>query len=193
MAHINFLEPPKFNLRQFNLKNFELNYFWLMTIAGSMLILMFLYGIIQRYRVGSLNKAVAIATTEAQKARGAGQAKPGATPASILSSLQHRVLWSPVINAVANQTPDTIALNYIKGSAAARTVGLEGLCADVASASHYTEDLSTIPLLAKVTLQSISTSAASKAGADKEKLDEKDKPKGKSTERILFDIEGRLK
>lgn len=197
MAHINFLEPPRFSLRQFNLKNFELNYLWMMVIAGALLLLMVIYGVVQQSRVASLNEALIVAAEAAKKAGGALPAKPGAPQkVTLLDTLQMRVVWSPIINAIANTTPDTVSLNYIKGNAVGkRTVQLEGVGADVLSAARYKDDLSAVPFFSKVVLQSSSSREIAKSTAEKPdaKVDTKSAavPSGKS--QLTFEIQGWLK
>lgn len=194
MAHINFLEPPRFSLRQFNLKSFVLNYFWMMVIAGLLLLFMFIYGAVQRSRVASLNSALTVAIEESKKASGAQPAKSGAPQkATIMDALQQRVIWSPILNAIANHTPDTVSLNYIKGNATGtRTVQLEGVGADVLSAARYKDDLSTVPFFSKVALQSSSSREIVKSTAEKEvKADTHGVASSKS--QLTFEIQGWLK
>lgn len=160
MAHINFLEPSKFSLSQFNLRNFEMNYFWMMVLAGLILLLMMMYGLVQRLRIGALNVELE-AAIEAAKASGGAPAGPsGAQKATLADELRQRVAWSPILNAISNHTPDGISLNYIKGiSTGARSMQIEGVGADVLTAARYKEELSQIPYFAKVLLQSSSERA----------------------------------
>lgn len=202
MAHINFLEPPRFSLRQFNLKNFELNYLWMMVIAGALLLLMVVYGVVQQRRISTLNNDLTVAMAEAKKGVGA-PAKPGAAPkATLMDALQLRVQWAPILNAIANHTPDTISLNYIKGSAmGSRSVQIEGVGSDVLAAARYEDELATVPFFSKVVLQSsvAKEGAASKTAVDKgdakadTKTDAKSAavPAGKT--QLTFEIQGWLK
>ncbi len=202
MAHINFLEPPRFSLRQFNLKNFELNYLWMMVIGGLLLIVMIVYGLVQQHRVSGLNNDLSEAMAEAKK--GTGQpAKPGAAPkVTFLDTFQQRVQWSPILNAIANHTPDTISLNFIKGSAlGSRSVQIEGAGSDVLAAARYEDDLAKIPFFSKVVLQS---STSKEVGATKPSPDKADSkteaktdaksvavPAGRS--QLTFEIQGWVK
>lgn len=201
MAHINFLEPPRFSLRQFNLRNFELNYFWMMVIAGCLLGFMFTYGFVQRARIGSLNEDLTIAVEAAKKAGGKPVAKPGtAQKASILDGLYRRVMWSPILNAIANATPDSVSLQLIKGSAGGRDIKLEGVGADVLATARYEEDLAKVPFFSKVLLRSSSEKAvgASAAAAKPEKTEKSDEksvagvPRSTKTQ-LTFEIQGWLK
>ena len=200
MAHINFLEPPKFSLRQLNLKNFELNYFWMMMIAGVLLVFMFTYGFVQRARIGSLHDHLAVTLEEAKKAGGKPAAKPGAQKASILDGLYRRIVWSPILNAIANATPDTVSLQQIKGSSSSHGIKLEGVGADVLSAARYEEDLSNVPFFSKVLLLS-SIEKAMGGGPAAVKTDKTEKTEERGTAgaprsaktQLTFEIQGWLK
>ncbi len=161
MAHINFLEPSKFSLSQFNLRNFEMNYLWMMVLAGLILLVMLMYGLVQRLRIGSLNEDLVAAIAAAEAAGGARVDPLGtAQKAAMMDDLRQRVTWSPILNAITNHTPDTISLNYIKGiSTGMRTLQIEGVGADVLAAARYKEELSQVPYFAKVLLQSSSEKA----------------------------------
>jgi hypothetical protein len=196
MAHINFLEPPRFSLQQFNLKNFELNYFWMMVIAGVLLVFMLTYGMVQRHRVSSFNVDLAAALAEAKAASGArttGSGQP--QKPTLMDALRQRVVWSPILNAIANHTPDTVSLNYIKGNTTgSRTVQLEGMGADVLSAARYEDELSAVPFFSKVMLQSSSQKEATASTADKS--DAKSENKLAATGgggQLTFEIQGWLK
>lgn len=201
MAHINFLEPPRFSLRQFNLKNFELNYFWMMVIAGILLVFMVIYGLVQQRRVSSLNNDLTIAAAEAKK--GAKQtAKPGAPQKpTLMDAFQQRIQWSPILNAIANHTPDTVSLNFIKGLASSRSVQIEGVGADVLAAARYEDDLSSIPLFSRVVLQSslAKESGAAKGAAEKADTKTEAKTDAKSVAvsagrtQLTFEIQGWVK
>lgn len=204
MAHINFLEKQRFGLRQFNLKDFELNYFWMMVMLGTLLAVMLTYGLVQRYRIGRINGELTAAIAEVKKTSGAQPVKPGAPQKpSILDSLLQRVVWSPILNAIANHTPDTIALNYVKGASLVnRGVQVEGVGADVLATVRYEEDLSTIPFFSKVFLKSSSDkNTGAPAGAPAPKSDAKpdakpeEKPVTKATtaQRPTFEIQAWLK
>ncbi len=199
MSHINFLEPPRFSLQQFNLRNFELNYFWMMVIAGVLLLLMFTYGMVQRHRVSSLNEDLTAAVAEAKAAGGVRPSAPDQKP-TLMDALRQRVTWSPILNAIANHTPDTVSLSFVKGSAAgSRTVKLEGVGADVLAAARYKEELSAIPFFSKVALQSSSvkepaTSTADKSGAASDaRAEAKPVVSVGGREKLTFDIQGWLR
>lgn len=198
MAHINFLEPPRFTFRQLDFRHFELNYLWMMVIAGALLVLMPVYGMVQRYRVSSLNEALVAAAAEAKKAAGLTPAAPGAPhKPTLMESLQLRVAWSPVLNAIANKTPDTVSLNFIKGNAAgARGMQLEGLSADVLSAARYKDALADMPFFSRVALKSsvekvLEASTADKSGKSGDKTAARPAAGGRS--RLTFEIQGWLK
>lgn len=165
MAHINFLEPQRFAFRQFNLKNLELNYFSMMIILAVVVTFMISFGMVQRYRVKAMDKVLSDIVAEAKKAAGATTPQAGAAKATMKDALAQRVAWSPILNAIANHTPDTIALNFIKGAATGiRSVQLEGSGADVLATVRYEEELSTLPVFSKVFLKS-STGRDSGEGA----------------------------
>lgn len=202
MAHINFLEPPKFSLRQFNLKNFELNYFWMMVIAGILLLMMFTYGIVQRARIGSFNEQLVILADEARKASGKPVTKAGEQKASIMDALYQRILWAPILNAIANTTPDSISLQLIKGSTGARSVRLEGVGADVLASARYEEDLGKVPVFSKVALlSSVEKRPGGGAAVTKPDKDSKEKVEDKgggaiprlAKPQLTFEIQGWLK
>lgn len=166
MAHINFLEEERFGFGQFNLKNFELNYLWMSVILGVFLILMLSFGLLQRYRVLGMNEELAAAVAELKKTSSIQPVKPGVSQAPmLLDALLQRVAWSPILNAIANITPDTIFLNYIKGSTMVnRGVQIEGVGADVLATVRYEEQLSTIPFFSKVFLKSSTDRSAEESG-----------------------------
>lgn len=200
MAHINFLEPSKFSLSQFNLKNFELNYFWMMVLAGLILVFMFTYGMVQRIRIGALNEKLDAAIAAAKAAGGAKTSQPGAPKATMMDDLRQRVTWSPILNAITNRTPDTISLNYIKGvSTGARTLQIEGVGADVLAAARYEDELSQVPYFAKVLLQSSSEKApgTARVGVDKstgtKPVAAPTAPVSGGARQLVFEIQGWLK
>lgn len=163
MAHINFLEPPRFSLRQLNLKNFELNYLWMMVIAGILVVVMIIYGVVQQRRISTLNGELTVALAAQKGVK--KPAKPGAPQKpTLMDALQQRVRWAPILNAIANHTPDTISLNYIKGSSLGnRSLQIEGVGADVLAAARYEDELATVPFFSKVELQSSAEKAAGAA------------------------------
>lgn len=164
MAHINFLEPPRFSFRQFSLKDFELNYLWIMIILGVVILFMMVFGLIQQARVKALDMELAAVTAEARKASGQTD-KPVVAKATLMDTLMQRVVWSPILNTIANHTPDTIALNYIKGaSSGGRGLQLEGSAADVLATVRYEEELATLPIFSKVFLKSYSKQSENAAG-----------------------------
>lgn len=165
MAHINFLEEQRFGFRQFNLKDIELNYLFMMVILGVFLILMLGFGLIQRYRISGMNEELAAAIAELKKSSGAPMAKAGTPQAlTLLGALSQRVVWSPILNAIANTTPDSVFLNFIKGSSMVnRGVQIEGVGADVLATVRYEDDLSMLPVFSKVFLKSSSEKSDKKA------------------------------
>lgn len=203
MAHINFLEPPRFSLRQFNLKNFELNYLWMMVIGGALLLVMMVYGMVQQRRISSLNKDLTAAMATVK--RGGKPAKPGAPQKPTLTdAFLQRVQWAPILNAIANSTPDTISLNYIKGSAlGSRSVQIEGVGADVLAAARYEDVLAKVPFFSKVDLLSSGEKGGSKAGVGKGDVKAEAKSDAKSATaaaaaatgnaQLTFEIQGWLK
>lgn len=157
MAHINFLEEPRFGFRQFNLKHLELNYFWMMVVLGVFVVTVVSFGLIQRHRVLVASEELTTAMAEAKKASGVKPpvAAAGAPVATIMDALNQRVAWSPILNAIANHTPDTISLSFIKGATLVnRGVQIEGSGADVLATVRYEEELSTLPSFSKVFLKS---------------------------------------
>lgn len=176
MAHINFQEPPRFSWGQLDFKifrSFELNYFWMMVILCAFLLFMLTFGLAQRSRVLGMNAKLIAAVADLKASSGEQPAKKGEAPkATLRDSLMQRVVWSPILNAIANHTPDTIALNYIKGaSAGSRSLQLEGTGADVLASVRYENELSTLPVFSKVFLSSATgagggaSSGAAKPGA----------------------------
>jgi hypothetical protein len=203
MAHINFLEPPRFAFGQFNFKNFELNYLWMMVILAVIMSFMVVFGLVQRYRVSAMDKKLAVVMAEVRKTSGQTDAKSGVAKATLMDSLMQRVVWSPVLNTIANHTPDTISLNYIKGIAGGgRSISLEGSGADVLATVRFEEDLSTLPIFSKVFLKSFTKQSdggsaeksapvpAAKPGAV---VDTKADRKSTSSSQSTFEIQAWLK
>lgn len=206
MAHINFQEPTRFALWQLDfksLKSFDLNYFWMMIILCLILLFMLSFGLVQRSRILSMDAKLTKAVAEAKKASGVQPVKTGAPKATLRDSLMQRVAWSPILNAIANHTPDTIALNYIKGaSAGARSLQIEGASTDVLASVRYEDELSTLPIFSKVFLKSSTGQDTGPAAAAKPtatigtKLDTalNGKPEvGSVTSRSTFEIQAWLK
>jgi Tfp pilus assembly protein PilN len=163
MQHINFLESKRFRLTEF--KKFEVNYFWMMVMVAVLVLLCIGYGLMQRYRVGSLQGQLDAVVEEIKKSSGVSVKKAGtAERPGFLDPLRSRVLWAPVLSETADHTPEAIWLKSIQGSLpGGRQVKIVGWSLDVISVAHFEKELEGVPIYSKVQLQH-STEKESEAG-----------------------------
>lgn len=158
MPHVNFLEPKKFSFKQFNLqqlRQLELNYLWVVVSVSALVLLLVIYGLVQRHRIGKLGEEVAIVQAEVKRLAG-GTVKPTgpAQKASIVDSLYQRVVWAPVLDTMASATPDTVWLRSAKGSLSTRMLELHGVAVDMSAVSKYEQELSQKMVFRKVMVMS---------------------------------------
>lgn len=145
MKHVNFLVERSFVP---HLSSLELNYGIMVLVCVIMLVGFVTYGVIQHARLATLDARLTATLSVPTKTQAISA--PAVSPTT-------RILWAPIIHAVARATPISIRIKTLKGgNASGGIMDIEGSGADLSAVAHYAERLKEVPRFHKVLLASSS-------------------------------------
>lgn len=143
MPHVNFLEPKRFVLPRW-----EWNELLLFVTMGVLLVMMVTYGLVQKLRLSRLQRELTMLSMSQQAEGGTNPAQPAAV-------FNERVVWAPVMHAVADAASRSVRLTSLKASVAGGPlVDIEGEAGEVQDVAQFRDRLSRLPLFSKVLLVS---------------------------------------